>query len=87
MAESFAVTKQAILAVSNQRWILFEQSAISGAPKSVSAECTHDAIRASKPERLAERQSIAAGNRIGRSASGQMPPRTAPAVDDPNRTS
>jgi len=35
MAESLPVTKQAILAVSNQRWILFEQSAMSGAPKGV----------------------------------------------------
>ncbi len=44
MAESFTVTRQAILAVSNQRWILFEQGAMSGSPKSVSGEWPHDAI-------------------------------------------
>ncbi len=41
MAESFATNKQAILALSNQRWILFEQGSMSGAVKGVSGEWSH----------------------------------------------
>ena len=37
MADGFPNTKQAILALSNQRWVVFEQSAMSGAAKSVAA--------------------------------------------------
>ncbi len=38
MADSFPSAKQAILAISDQRWILFEQSVMSGGPKGVLAE-------------------------------------------------
>lgn len=38
MADTFPNAKQAILAISNQRWILFEQSVMSGGPKGVLAE-------------------------------------------------
>ncbi len=45
MADSFPGAKQAILALSNQRWIVFEQGAMSGGPKSISATWPHDQIR------------------------------------------
>ena len=44
MAESFPELRQAILAVSNQRWIVFEQSAMSGGAKAVAAQWPHEAI-------------------------------------------
>ena len=44
MAETFPETRQAILALSNQRWIVFEQGAMSGAAKRVAASWPLDAI-------------------------------------------
>lgn len=44
MAESFPEIRQAILALTDQRWILFEQSLMSGAAKSVITEWPLDAI-------------------------------------------
>ncbi len=44
LADSFPNAKQAILAISNQRWILFEQSVMSGGPKGVLAEWPLDQI-------------------------------------------
>ena len=44
MAESFPEIRQAILALTDQRWILFEQSLMSGAAKSVLTEWPLDAI-------------------------------------------
>lgn len=41
MAESFPPKRQSILAVSNQRWIMFEQSSMSGSVKGVSDEWSH----------------------------------------------
>ncbi|MCP3912973.1 MAG: hypothetical protein GY745_03225 [Actinomycetia bacterium] len=45
MAESFPTTKQAILAVTTQRWVLFEQGMASGGPKGIAAEWRHEQIR------------------------------------------
>jgi|GEM_PF-1856271 len=50
LAASFPLLKQSILAISNQRWIVFEQSPMSGGPKSVSATWTHDQITGLKSE-------------------------------------
>jgi len=44
MADSFPRHRQAILALSDQRWLLFEQGAMSGGPKSLSAQWPHDQI-------------------------------------------
>ncbi len=44
LADSFPQHKQAILALSDQRWIVFEQSLMSGGPKALSAEWSHDQI-------------------------------------------
>ena len=44
MADSVPSFRQAILAVSDQRWILFEQSAMSGAAKAVAAHWPLDAV-------------------------------------------
>ncbi|MCB0996420.1 MAG: hypothetical protein KDB21_15090 [Acidimicrobiales bacterium] len=44
MADSFPLRKQSILGLSAQRWVLFEQSAMSGAPKGVLGEWGHDQI-------------------------------------------
>ena len=51
MADSFPQLRQAILAVSNQRWLLFEQSAISGNAKSIAAQWPLDAIRSVELEK------------------------------------
>ncbi len=45
MADGFPNTKQAILALSNQRWVVFEQSAMSGSAKGVAASWPLDAIQ------------------------------------------
>lgn len=45
MADAFPQVKQAILAVSDQRWIVFEQSMMSGAAKAVIAEWPHETIQ------------------------------------------
>jgi hypothetical protein len=45
MADSWPQMKQSILALSDQRWILFEQGMMSGGPKSVVAEWPHSAIQ------------------------------------------
>jgi hypothetical protein len=50
-ADSFPLTKQSILAVSEQRWILFEQSAMSGAPKGVLGEWSRSEIQSLDQER------------------------------------
>lgn len=44
MADAFPKLKQAILAYSNQRWILFEQSVMSGAAKRVVEQWGRDQI-------------------------------------------
>ena len=44
MADSFPSLSQAILAISDQRWILFEQSLMSGGPKEIVAEWPHGEI-------------------------------------------
>lgn len=51
MADSFPNAKQAILAISNQRWILFEQSLMSGGPKGILAEWPLDQIVAIELEK------------------------------------
>ncbi len=51
MADDFPDHRQAILALSNQRWLLFEQGAMSGAPKALSAEWPHDQIKAIEIEK------------------------------------
>ncbi len=43
-ADSFPLTRQSILAVSAQRWILFEQGGLSGSAKSVAGEWTHQEV-------------------------------------------
>ncbi len=43
-AASFPLERQSILAVSAQRWILFEQGGMSGSAKSVAGEWTHQEI-------------------------------------------
>jgi hypothetical protein len=45
MAGLFPITKQAILAVTTQRWVLFEQGLASGGPKGIDAEWRHEQIR------------------------------------------
>lgn len=45
MAEAFPAAKQAIFARSNQRWVLFEQSLMSGAAKDVLAQWPLDQIQ------------------------------------------
>jgi hypothetical protein len=44
MAETLKVSRQGILAVTNQRWVLFEQGLMSGGAKSVQAQWTHQQI-------------------------------------------
>jgi hypothetical protein len=44
MAHEFPALRQAILAVSDQRWVVFQQSAMSGAAKSVAAQWPLEAI-------------------------------------------
>ena len=44
MADGFPQMAQSILALTNQRWILFEQSAMSGGPKEIVGTWPHDAI-------------------------------------------
>ena len=51
MADSFPRHRQAILALSDQRWLLFEQGAISGGPKALSAQWPHDQITAIEVEK------------------------------------
>lgn len=51
MADSFPQHRQAILALSDQRWLLFEQGAISGGPKALSAQWPHDQITAIEVEK------------------------------------
>lgn len=51
MAQSFPAVRQSILAVSDQRWILFEQGAMTGGIKGVSAEWTRDQIHAIEVEK------------------------------------
>ncbi len=43
-AESFPLVRQSILAVSAQRWVLFDQGGFSGSAKSVAGEWTHQEI-------------------------------------------
>ncbi len=44
MAHDFPTLRQAIFAISDQRWIVFEQSAMSGAAKAIAAQWPLDAI-------------------------------------------
>lgn len=44
MAEAFPQMPQAILALTDQRWVLFEQSTMSGGPKAVVDSWDHDTI-------------------------------------------
>lgn len=53
MAGPFTVGKQAILAVTDQRWILFEQGGMSGSPKEIQAQCSRaDAVLSIERGRL-----------------------------------
>lgn len=44
MADTFPTLNQAILALTDRRWIVFEQSAMSGGPKAIRAEFAHGDI-------------------------------------------
>lgn len=44
MADEFPQMAQSILALTDQRWILFEQSVMSGGPKEIVGAWPHDAI-------------------------------------------
>ena len=44
LADTLKVTRQAILAITNQRWVLFEQGLMSGGAKSVQGQWPHDHI-------------------------------------------
>ena len=44
MADEFPQMAQSILALTNQRWILFEQSVMSGGPKEIVGAWPHEAI-------------------------------------------
>jgi hypothetical protein len=44
MAETLRVSRQSILAVTNQRWVLFEQGLMNVGAKSVQAQWTHQQI-------------------------------------------
>lgn len=44
LASTFPLTKPSILAITNQRWVLFEQGAVSGGPKSVLGQWGLDQI-------------------------------------------
>ena len=44
MADAFPQMTQSIFGLTNQRWILFEQSAMSGGPKEIVSTWDHDAI-------------------------------------------
>lgn len=45
MADAFPQMPQSILALTNQRWILFEQSTMSGGPKDIVDTWPHDSIQ------------------------------------------
>ena len=44
MADAFPQLPQSILALTDQRWILFEQSVMSGGPKAIVTSWTHEEI-------------------------------------------
>lgn len=44
MADAFPQVSQSILALTNQRWVLFEQSTMSGGPKEIVSSWEHDTI-------------------------------------------
>lgn len=44
LASTFELNKQSILALSNQRWILFDQGSFSGSPKGIAGQWPKDEI-------------------------------------------